>query len=361
MIKKIYAGFFAILVLFVFSHIYASAEEDFSIYTKDIIARRTDESINASLILEVTSIKTELVKGTEIRIPINATHNEGYVAGLIDVKWDNASLELKNVEYSDIAPAYTPAPIANTGKLRLSFGKSTATEDFRETGKFFTLIFIISDSASIGNYEIELFSPDIVNNSLEKVNTSLSNGSIQLIETVSSSSTSLVTTTTSISSSSQPLNEVTTSTLSTTQDTITTSINTTQSTSSSKATTTTTNETKSTNSTSKTTAYSYQTEQTTTTSTDTSPTQNDDLNLGDVNDDGKVDAKDASLILLEYAKMSTGEEGAFNTIKQMRANVNFDNNIDAKDASFILYYYAFASTSTGDIPSMKRFMTSKQE
>ena len=36
--------------------------------------------------------------------------------------------------------------------------------------------------------------------------------------------------------------------------------------------------------------------------------RSDTSTLGDVNSDGKVDAKDASLILLEYAQASTGAE-----------------------------------------------------
>ena len=42
------------------------------------------------------------------------------------------------------------------------------------------------------------------------------------------------------------------------------------------------------------------------------------------------------------------------------ADVNGDDKVDAKDASSILAYYALVSTASGDIPSMKEFMTPKQ-
>ena len=33
--------------------------------------------------------------------------------------------------------------------------------------------------------------------------------------------------------------------------------------------------------------------------------------------------------------------------------------VDAKDASSILAYYAFVSTASGDVPSLKDFVTNK--
>lgn len=82
----------------------------------------------------------------------------------------------------------------------------------------------------------------------------------------------------------------------------------------SSSTTTTTTTTTSTT-TSKTTAS-------TTTTTETTPLQPEDYDLGDVNEDGKI---------------------------------------DAKDASSILAYYALVSTSSADIPTMKEFMAPKQK
>ena len=83
------------------------------------------------------------------------------------------------------------------------------------------------------------------------------------------------------------------------------------------------------------------------------------LDLGDLNSDGKVDAKDASMILVYYSKMSTGGEGGFTEAQKNAANVNSDALIDAKDASYILAYYVAASTATGDIPSLAEYMAAK--
>ena len=81
--------------------------------------------------------------------------------------------------------------------------------------------------------------------------------------------------------------------------------------------------------------------------------------LGDVNEDGKIDAKDASLILVEYSKASTGAESGFNESQKLAGEVNGDGKIDAKDASAILAYYAMASTATGDVPTLKEFIANK--
>jgi hypothetical protein len=66
---------------------------------------------------------------------------------------------------------------------------------------------------------------------------------------------------------------------------------------------------------------------------------------GDVNGDGMVDARDASMILVYYAKMSTGGEGGFTEEQKKAADLNGDGFIDAKDASAVLAIYAKASTS----------------
>lgn len=66
--------------------------------------------------------------------------------------------------------------------------------------------------------------------------------------------------------------------------------------------------------------------------------------LGDVNEDGKIDAKDASAVLMYYSAASTGAETTLSDSQMKAANVNGDSHIDAKDASRILMYYSVAST-----------------
>lgn len=66
--------------------------------------------------------------------------------------------------------------------------------------------------------------------------------------------------------------------------------------------------------------------------------------LGDPNADGSIDAKDASFILAEYSRLSTGDNATFTSAQKSAADVNFDGMTDSKDASRILGYYSYLST-----------------
>ena len=79
-----------------------------------------------------------------------------------------------------------------------------------------------------------------------------------------------------------------------------------------------------------------------------------------MNEDGKVDAKDASIVLVAYAKVSTGSEDGLTEKQRKAADVNADGKVDAKDASSILAYYALVSTASDDSPTMKEFMAPKK-
>ncbi len=67
--------------------------------------------------------------------------------------------------------------------------------------------------------------------------------------------------------------------------------------------------------------------------------------LGNVNNDYTIDPLDASIVLLEYAILSTEETGTFTEEQFKAADVNSDGIIDASDASTILSYYAYISTN----------------
>ncbi len=73
------------------------------------------------------------------------------------------------------------------------------------------------------------------------------------------------------------------------------------------------------------------------------------VKLGDVNGDNEIDAIDASLVLAEYARKSTGKPLQFDDTKRAAADVNGDKEVDAVDASMILRYYSLKST--GKVPS----------
>lgn len=78
-------------------------------------------------------------------------------------------------------------------------------------------------------------------------------------------------------------------------------------------------------------------------------------NPGDVNNDGTIDSSDASLILSEYASVSTGGASAFDENQKEAGDVYSDGTIDSSDASRILTYYAYASTTQGDVMSLSEY------
>lgn len=101
-----------------------------------------------------------------------------------------------------------------------------------------------------------------------------------------------------------------------------------------------------------TTTTSTTTVTTTTTSTTTTTAP---VKYGDINDDGIVDAVDASAILRHYALTSTNGEGVFTKEQETAADVNKDGIADSVDASLILRYYAYCST-TADPKSIEDFL-----
>ena len=73
-----------------------------------------------------------------------------------------------------------------------------------------------------------------------------------------------------------------------------------------------------------------------TTTVTTKPTVK--ISVGDVNDDGSIDSKDAVLVLKYYAESLTGSTTTKITLE--KGDVNSDGKIDSKDAVKILKYYA---------------------
>ncbi|MDE6539468.1 MAG: D-alanyl-D-alanine carboxypeptidase family protein [Ruminococcus sp.] len=80
--------------------------------------------------------------------------------------------------------------------------------------------------------------------------------------------------------------------------------------------------------------------------------------LGDVNNDGWVNAVDSSIVLMEYSNLST-HGGTFTEEQKKVADVNGDGWINAVDASNILSYYAYCST--GGTISFSEWMKNPEE
>lgn len=87
----------------------------------------------------------------------------------------------------------------------------------------------------------------------------------------------------------------------------------------------------------------------TTTLTTTQPpvttTKATDVNRGDIDDNGTIDAIDASVALTIYALRSTNGDVSMYSEKQIQAaDTDKNGTVDAIDASYILSYYAYIST-----------------
>ncbi|WP_295069807.1 dockerin type I domain-containing protein [Ruminococcus sp.] len=66
--------------------------------------------------------------------------------------------------------------------------------------------------------------------------------------------------------------------------------------------------------------------------------------MGDINNDKLVDSVDASVLMKEYAYISSGKASTFTDQRQkLAADVNNDGMADSVDASLILAYYAYNS------------------
>lgn len=77
--------------------------------------------------------------------------------------------------------------------------------------------------------------------------------------------------------------------------------------------------------------------------------------LGDVDENGTVDASDAAAILTAAAKMGAGEDSGLTNVQKAKADVNADGEIDASDAALILQYAAEVG-SGNDVGSLDEFL-----
>jgi len=160
-------------------------------------------------------------------------------------------------------------------------------------------------------------------------------------------------TTTSTTTTTTTAKPTTTSTTSTTTTTKPTTTSTTTTTTTKTATTTKPTTTSTTTTKPITTSTTSTTVQPTTTSAITTSTV---CTLGDVTGDGIIDGRDATDVLTEYAKSSTGQESKYTEEQKKAADVNKDGILDGRDATAILTYYA--KTSTGYSGTLEEYMES---
>ena len=80
--------------------------------------------------------------------------------------------------------------------------------------------------------------------------------------------------------------------------------------------------------------------------------ENSELLKPDVNQDGAINAIDASIVLSEYAAKSIGQESTLTQTEQFLADCDLNSNINAADATGILEIYAYNSTHEDKMPRM---------
>lgn len=81
-----------------------------------------------------------------------------------------------------------------------------------------------------------------------------------------------------------------------------------------------------------------------------------DRQLGDVNNNGFIDAVDASAILKEYAMISAKKDSSMTPEQSAAADINGDKIIDAVDASGVLAFYASISSGGNKDITLNQFL-----
>gem|GEM_PF-1855023 len=137
-----------------------------------------------TLNLQVEHVGGILKEGAQLRVPITATQNPGYVLGSIYITWDSEALELVDVEYNDLlAPKNQSSAITNSGRYILDFGNELSLSDYTGTGVFFTLVFQVTGKAEEKQYPIGIgLLGGFSNSELTSVEAQLSGGSVTLEE-----------------------------------------------------------------------------------------------------------------------------------------------------------------------------------
>lgn len=132
-----------------------------------------------TMVLEVGQVEAS-VTDTEVKVPIRATTNPGYGAGIITVTWAKDKLALKNVTYSAAAPNNGSAPVTNSGSYRIAFGDHLKTTDYTGTGVFFTLTFGIPAGAVPGEVPIHISATDVQDGNVNPVTVYSTSGKVTL-------------------------------------------------------------------------------------------------------------------------------------------------------------------------------------
>ena len=324
---------------------YTIALTDTGIYSKAV--ERVKTTLDAGTVTltdggssEITvaakKVTADAAAGTEVKMPVSVTVNPGYAVGSLDVKWNNAALTLKDVEYT--APAINPAPITNSGKYRVSFGDYLATENYTGKSVLFTLVFEVAEGAEAGTYPIRLAMPDFRTADIEKLTVILKNGSAVLEEpetTTVTTSTETVTTTTETVTTTTETVTTTTETVTTTTETVTTTTETV--TTSTETTETVSESTSSETVTESTSSETVTTSDTESTSSETSTTEPSGVSsAGDCDGNGRLEVADAVLLLRFVTEDSKLSKKQVSTLLKGKPDVDADGLVTISDVAALL-------------------------
>ena len=284
--------------------------------------------------------------------PLNVyTNSEAFIVGMNGIDISDATIKVEDLLYNG-NEQFADVRVALDDKELIEGLDYDICGDYiaKNCGQY--NVRIIGRGAYEGNVSAEY---SVINNETNSTTTTTTSTAITSITTTSTVYVTNITTgstTSTTNSGSQPFTtsastSTTTSTALVTSTTIRVTSTTTNSSSQPFTTTTAT-------STVTTVPATNTTSVTTTASTGT--TNPVSYTLGDVNDDGKINAVDASTVLTYYANISTNKDGGFTDAQKKAADVNNDGVINAVDASCILSYYAYSSTTKEEIISMEDYM-----
>lgn len=174
---------------------YAVTLEHASVYDKDIaavpavtyagIVSLTGEPAaeDNAMILTAGNAEAACGESTELRIPVTASANPGYVSGVCDILWNADALTLKDVEYDDtLAPNNGSGEIVSDGSYRVAFGNYLAEKNYTETGTLFTLVFTVSKDAPAGDYTVIPANLNILDEDVKRVPAAAHAGTVTLKE-----------------------------------------------------------------------------------------------------------------------------------------------------------------------------------
>ena len=153
-----------------------NAVDSYSIAGKVNFSAFTEEG----LVLAASDVSGK-VSDTEIKVPVNASKNDGFKTASIFVSWDASAFTLSNIEYGEI-PDGGSAAGESAGSYLVKLGKAAASADYTADGTLFTLVFKPVADAKTAVYPVTLAAAFANKKNGSRVKTDLTSGSVTLVD-----------------------------------------------------------------------------------------------------------------------------------------------------------------------------------